>query len=473
MTPLWSSKAAADAVGGVARGAWEATGVSIDSRTLVKGDLFVALRGPNHDGHEFVEHALAKGAAAVMLERRVSGVSRADPVLEVESTLRALEELGQAARWRADTVIAVTGSVGKTGTRSMLEVALRPSGSTAASERSLNNHFGVPLTLARIPSGTRFAVVEMGMSGFGELRSLSRLACPDIAIVTSIAPAHLEAFGSLDRIAEAKAEIFESLVAGGTAIIPDSCTGQEILTERAAQSAGSRIWTFGESASANACLLQTSVRNGSTAVSARILGEQCVYRLGAPGRHWASNSLAVQLALRAVGADCGRALCALATWSVPAGRGGAERIGAVDGQPQGFLLIDDSYNANPTSMRAALERLSEENPGTGANGPGRRIAFLGDMLELGPDEERLHAGLSSLAAFRMLDAVYLCGPRMRALHRSLPQGIQGGWEADAAVLAQRAPFLVRPGDVVLVKGSNGARTGVIAMTLRNMYNEAA
>ena len=307
MKPLWSSKDAADATGGVARGTWEASGVSIDSRTVSEGDLFIALHGPNHDGHDFVKDALAKGAAAAMVESRATGLPGSIPALEVESTLRALERLGQAARERADSVIAVTGSVGKTGTRSMLETALRPSGPTAASERSLNNHFGVPLTLARIAPGTRYAVVEMGMSGFGELRSLSRLARPDVAIVTAIAPAHLEAFGSLERIAEAKAEVFESLAADGTAIIPDSCAGRELLAEGAAQSAASRVWTFGESASAHARLLQTAVRNGATAVSARVLGEDFAYRLGAPGRHLARNSLAVQLALRAVGADCGRA----------------------------------------------------------------------------------------------------------------------------------------------------------------------
>ena len=468
MTPLWSSESAESAAGGVARASWQATGVSIDTRTLAPGDLFVALRGPNHDGHDFAAEALERGAAAVMVERRAAGIPPGAPALEVDCTARALEALGHAARSRARTVVGITGSVGKTGTRSMLEAALRPSGSTIASERSLNNHIGVPLTLSRIPDGTRFAVIEMGMSGFGEIRDLSRLARPDIAVITAIAPAHLAALGSLERIAEAKAEIFEFIADGGTAIIPDACAGQDLLAGAAARSGASRIWTFGESSAADARLLRSAVRNGATAVSARILGEDCAYRLGAPGRHWARNSLSVQLVLRAAGANCGRAVCSLAEWCVPAGRGAAEWIGSANRPSHGFTLIDDSYNANPVSMAAALERLAEEPIHSGSSGLGRRVAFLGDMLELGQDEYQLHAGLASLAAFKMLDAVHLCGPRMRALHEGLPPAIRGGWEADADRLAVNAPRLVRPGDVVMVKGSNGARTGVIAAALRNL-----
>ena len=471
MMPLWTSQVATEAVGGVSRTPWEATGVSIDTRTLAAGDLFVALRGPNHDGHDFAAEALDRGAAAVMLDRPVPGVARSAPVLEVDCTARSLAALGRAARARARLIVGVTGSVGKTGTRSMLEAALRPSGSTVASERSLNNHFGVPLTLAKIPEGTQYAVIEMGMSGFGELRSLSNLVRPDIAVITAIAPAHLEAFGTLERIAEAKSEIFEFMNNGGSAIIPDVCAGQDILARAAARSPAARVWTFGESAQADARLLRAAVRNGATAVSARVLGDNCAYRLGMPGRHWACNSLAAQLVLRAAGADCGRAACALASWSAPPGRGSAEQIGSVNGRSGGFLLIDDSYNANPSSMAAALERLAEEEPEVGPFGRGRRVAFLGDMLELGPQEEQLHAGLASLGAFRMLDAVHLCGRRMLALHQSLPSGIRGGWESDADALAARAPRLVRPGDVVLIKGSNGARTSMIAEALRNLDNK--
>ncbi len=471
MMPLWTSRAAAEAVDGVSRSSWEATGVSIDTRTLAAGDLFVALRGPNHDGHDFAAEALDRGAASVMVDRPVPGLSRTAPALEVGCTEGGLAALGRAARARARTIIGITGSVGKTGTRSMLEVALRPSGSTIASERSLNNQFGVPLTLARIPEGTRYAVIEMGMSGFGELRNLSSLARPDIAVITAIAPAHLESFGTLERIAEAKSEIFECMNAGGTAIIPDACAGQDVLARAAGRAPAARVWTFGESNTADARLLRAAVRNGATAVSARVLGDDCAYRLGTPGRHWACNSLAVQLAIRAAGADCGRAACALAAWSVPPGRGAAEQIGSFNDRSSGFLLIDDSYNANPSSMAAALERLAEEAPAVGPLGRGRRVAFLGDMLELGPEEEQLHAGLASLGAFRMLDAVHLCGQRMVALHKRLPSEIRGGWEADADLLAARAPQLVRPGDVVLVKGSNGARTGVIAAALRNMDNK--
>ncbi len=468
MTALWTSVEAARAVGGTSRAEWRAEGVSIDSRTLAPGDLFVALRGPNHDGHDHAASALARGAAAVMLDRPAPGVSDGAPVLAVDDTLDALQALGRAARPRAGTLVGITGSVGKTGTRSMLEAALRPSGPTVASERSLNNHWGVPLTLARIPRNTRYAVIEMGMNAAGEIRRLSSLARPDVAVVTAIAPAHLSAFGTLERIAEAKAEIFEHLAEGGVAVIPDRCPGQDRLARAAAARAGT-VWTFGESDEADARLVQVSTRGGATAVRAVVLGAECAWRLGAPGRHWAQNSLAVQLALRAAGADAGRATCALAAWRIPAGRGAAESVSMSPGKSEeAFLLIDDSYNANPASMKAALERLAEAAPESGPLGPGRRIAFLGDMLELGPEEERLHAGLSSLAAVRALDAMHLCGPRMRALHDSLPPEVRGGWEADAESLAERAPGLVRPGDVVLVKGSNGARCGAIASALRRL-----
>ena len=462
VTGLWTAASAAAAIGVEPGAPWAATGVSIDSRSLAPGDLFVALSGPNHDGHDFVLAALAAGAAAALVERPVAGLPPGAPVLPVADTLGALEALGRAGRRRAATVIGITGSVGKTGTRSMLQAALAPSGATVGSRRSLNNQYGVPLTLARIPSGTRYAVLELGMSAPGEILRLARLARPDVAVITAIAPAHLETLGSLDRIARAKAEILAPLAAGATAILPAEGPGRAVLAAAAAGRPELRVLTFGEAAAADAVLLQAAPGPESTRIRARILGRECVWRLAAAGRHWARNSLAVQLALGTVGADPAPANRALAGWQAPAGRGAAERVGGA----AGFWLIDDSYNANPASMAAALARLAEAEPAAGPAGRGRRVAFLGDMLELGPGEEALHAELASLPCFHRLDAVHLCGRRMRALHRRLPAGVRGDWVSGAAGLADRAPALVAAGDVVLVKGSNAFGAGVIASALR-------
>jgi len=466
---LWTSGAAVDATGGRAPVGWHAGGVSIDSRSLSPGDLFVALEGPNFDGHDFAAEALRLGAAAVMVRPGSRTVPPEAPVLEVADTLRGLQALGRAARARAGAVIGITGSVGKTGTRAMLEAALRPSGATSASQRSFNNHWGVPLTLARIPCGARFAVLEMGMNRAGELRRLSALARPDVMVVTAVAEAHLAAFGTLEAIAAAKAEAFAHLCAGGTAILPAECPGQEILAQAARAAGAGRIWTFGDAAHADARLLQAHSRAGATGVRARVLGHDCAWRLGAAGRQWAANSLAVQLALRAVKADLGRAACALAGWRPPAGRGAAERIELASSEAgECLVLLDDAYNANPASMRAAVDRLAEEAVGPAARGVKRRIAFLGDMLELGPESGRLHRELASVASLRQLDAVHLCGEHMRGLHEALPMSLRGRWMPNAERMAALAPQLVAAGDMVLVKGSNAVGMKRVADRLRSL-----
>lgn len=467
MVALWDTASAAAAVGAAATGDWTAHGVSIDTRTLVPGDLFVALAGDLHDGHDFVADAFARGASAAMVSRPVAGLPSDAPLLLVPDVLPALAQLGAAARARAKQLclIGVTGSVGKTGTKDMLAAMLQPSGSTVASAKSLNNHFGVPLTLARIPADTRYAVIEMGTSARGEIAAHAQLAQPDVAMVTTVAPAHMQSFRSLAEVAEAKSEIYQHLRPGGTAIVPVDCSEAAVLM-RHAQAAADHVLGFGEASDADARLLQCSVVDQSTAVRSRIGDQEVAYRIGSPGRHLAVNSLAAMLAVRSVGADLARACCALAGWTVPAGRGNRITV-ELDGQGS-FLLVDESYNANPASMRAALEGLAAETCGLGGDGrPGRRLAFLGDMLELGGAERRYHVELAKIEAVNQIDLVYACGPRMRAMFEGLPPTRRGGWKPSAEELAQCAQRLVRPGDVAMVKGSHGARTSAIAEALKS------
>ncbi len=467
MEVLWTSDEAVAAAGGRLQGEWTATGISIDSRNLVPGDLFVALAGPNHDGHDYVEDAFGRGAAAALVERKPLEMPAGKPLFIVPNCLQALIGLGRAACVRAESIrtIGVTGSVGKTGTKSMLSAALAPSGKVTASARSLNNHIGVPLTLARIPSDARYAVIEIGMNAPGEIAELVKLVPLDVALITEIAPAHLEAFDSLFGVAKAKAEIFSGLRAGGSAILPADCVGADILRRAAEEASAAEILTFGQRAGADARLLRAVPRGAATAVRTLLCGEEIAYRIGAPGRHLAMNSLAALLALRALGADLARGCCAFAHWSVPDRRGTREEV-YLD-SISNFLLVDDSYNANPASMRAALERLAGEEPGPGRDGRmGRRIAFLGDMLELGANENGFHTELAGLDAMRSIDLVFACGPRMRNLFDALPIHRRGGWKPTARELARRAPHVVRPGDVAMVKGSKALGVYEVADALR-------
>lgn len=459
---LWAAPAAAAATGGAGRGDWRATGISIDSRSLDPGDLFVALRGPSHDGHDHVPDAFERGACAAMVERPVGG----GPQLVVADCLEALGALGRAALARAGELklVGVTGSVGKTGTKDMLVAALAPSGGVAASRRSLNNHIGVPLTLARIPPDARYGVLELGANAPGEIASLVAGVPLRVAIVTAIAPAHLEGFGSIEGVARAKAEIFEGVVEGGTAVLPVDSGQYSLLLDCASRRPHLSVRGFGRAENADGRLARVSVSDEGTAVMARVNGAEIAFRIGAPGEHLAGNALAALLAVDSLGADIARACCALSGWSEPPGRGNRERVPLATGE---FLLVDDSYNANPASMRAALEGLAAVDPGEGASGRrGRRLAFLGDMLELGGRERDYHEALAGIDAMERVDLVYLCGPRMRALHDALPAHRRGGWWDSADKLARRAPETVRAGDVAMVKGSNGAGVRVVAEALR-------
>ena len=466
--PLWTAAEAARATGGVARGEWEASGVAIDTREMAPGDLFVALTGENRDGHGFVSRALAEGAAAAMVSRLPEDVPPGAPLLVVEETLAALGRLGAAGRARtAARVIAVTGSVGKTSTKEMLRAMLVGQGQTHAATRSFNNHWGVPLTLARMPVETAWAVVEIGMNHPGEITPLSRLARPHVALITTIEPVHLEHLGTIEAIADAKAEIFAGLEPEGVAVLN---ADNPQFARLAAAAAPHRVVAFGASAP-DFVLESTAVCGAATLVRARIGGRPVAVKIGAPGAHFALNALGALAAVDAAGGDICRAALALAAWTPPGGRGSRETIALGPAGMDGVVtLLDESYNANPASMRAALAVLAASEPahGMGRLARGRRLAFLGDMLELGPDEAAFHARLAALPEIDLIDRVHCCGPRMKALHAALPRPKRGLWCADSEGLAAEIAKAVDAGDVVMVKGSLGARMARVVDAVRGL-----
>ena len=468
MTALWTAQAAAAATGGRASRAWTADGVSIDSRSLARGDLFVALVGPNADGHDHVAAALAAGAAAAVVQRRPKGLPADAPLLEVADTFEALNALAAAARRRAAArIVAVTGSVGKTGTKEALRLVLGRQAPTAASLGNLNNHWGAPLSLARMAPDAAYGVFELGMNHPGEIAPLSRLVRPHVALITTIAPAHTAFFRSLDEVADAKAEIFEGVAPDGTALLNRDNGWFDRLAEAARRRGIGRILGFGRSRDAEARVLEAELGAEGSRVAAEIDGRRLAYRIGAPGPHWVVNSVAVLAAVAALGADLAAAAEALADMEAPAGRGRRCRLG-----PEGrsFELIDESYNASPEAMRAAFAVLQLAEPAPG----GRRIAVLGDMLELGDDAPALHAGLAGDLAARGVDRVYAAGPAMAALFAALPPAARGAHAPDTAALAPLVAASVQPGDVVLVKGSLGMNMAriVAALAARGPHPEA-
>ena len=369
MTPLWTAAEAAAAIGGSNMTDWVASGVSIDSRGLNPGDIFVALRGPNRDGHDFVQAALERGAAAAIVDRDVPALPKGASLLRVPDTLVALEALATAARARSRArIVAVTGSVGKTGTKEALRLALATAGGTYASAGGLNNHWGVPLSLARMPPDVSYGVFELGMNHPGEIAALTRLVRPHVAVITTVEPAHLSFFPSVAAIADAKAEIFLGLEPGGTAVLNRDAPQFERLAKAAADR-GLRILTFGASEGSDARLTEAIDAEPGSHIRARFLGRDLLFDLGAPGLHMAQNALGVLLAAQALGADPDRCAAALARFSPQKGRGERFSVATPDGSA---TIIDESYNANPASMRAALALLGAAKPGPN----GRRIARL-------------------------------------------------------------------------------------------------
>jgi len=467
---LWTAYEAAAATGGAlcARGGepgrwvaeeWAAAGVSIDTRSLSAGDIFVALKDAR-DGHDFVCNAFERGAAAALVARAPEDTPSGAPLLIVKNTLDGLRDLGRAARDRNfGKRIAVTGSAGKTSVKEMLRTALAASGTVHAADKSFNNHWGVPLTLARLPMRADYTVVEIGMNHAGEITPLTRLARPHAAIVTTVAPAHLEYFGTVEKIAEAKAEIFLGVEAGGAAVLPIDNPHFDLLKARASAAGVKRLFTFGERQSADFRLIDYALKGDEGAVTASLSGTPVSYRLGAPGLHQAVNSLAVIAAIHAVGAAVGPAIAALARHAPAEGRGARRLLKLAGGGVA--TLIDESYNANPASMAAAIALLGAVKP----RGKGRRIAILGDMLELGPEASALHAALAGPLYAARVERLYVAGDLMHSLWEQAPEAMRAAKAPTAQGLIETVRAELRHGDVVMVKGSNASKVSAIARAL--------
>ncbi len=473
MTALWTAAEAAAATHGRATADWTATGVSIDTRSLQPGDLFVALKDIR-DAHDFVAQALAQGAAAALVSRVPEGVSPDAPLLIVDDVLGALGRLGAAGRARTRAkVVGVTGSVGKTSTKEMLRTVLSGQGRVHAAEASYNNHWGVPLTLARMPADTDFAVIEIGMNHPGEIAPLARLTRPHVALITTVAPAHLEAFGSLEGIAEEKAAILDGIAPGGTAVLPVDLPVTGILTAKAAAT-GARVILFGEAEGADWRLTSARIADETSVARATHDGVPFLYKIATPGRHFALNALGALAVAGALGCDPTLAALDIGRWLPPAGRGTRERITLDPVEETGFDLIDDAFNANPASLAASLDVLIAANPrdGEGRIEPGRRIAILGDMLELGPDEIALHAEIARHPGLDRIAVIHCVGPRMRALWQALPRHQRGEQVETAAELLPRVRHLADAGDIVLVKGSKGIKVSLVVDALRKLGQAA-
>ena len=462
MTPLWTSESAAAATGGAACGAFAASGVSIDSRTLARGDLFVALPGPNFDGHDHVGAAAGKGAAGALVARAVDSPL---PQVIVGDTLEALAALARAARARSGArTVAITGSVGKTGTRAMCARAFAALGRVHASGASHNNHVGLPLTLARLRPDCDFAVLEMGMNHPGEIAALTAIARPDVAVITAVAPAHMEFFRDLAAITDAKAEIFEGVTRGGAAVLNRDDASFDRLAAAARARGVERVIGFGAGAEAAVAMRACDAGPASSRVRASVAGAELEWTVGIPGRHWAHNSLAAIAAVHALGGDCARAAATLAGLESLPGRGRRFPAAVAGGSVE---VIDEAYNASPASMAAAFDLLAL------APARGRRIAVLGDMLELGARAPAFHAALAGDAERAGIDLVFTAGPSMAALNAALPPARRGAHASDSDALAPIVRAALRPHDAVLVKGSRGAAMDRVVAALESPACPAA
>ncbi len=442
MSVLWTSGEIASATGGTAHGSFEVSGVTFDSREVAPGDLFIAMPGTVHDGHQFIGQAIAAGASGLIVAKPVD-----HPHVLVEDVTKALQALGRASRERSRaTIIGVTGSVGKTSTKEALYAALdrwRP-GKVHRSVKSYNNHTGVPLSLARMPRDAEFGILEMGMNNAGEIAALTRLVRPNVALITAIAPAHIENLGSEEAIADAKAEIFEGLEPDGIAIIPNDTPHRDRLV-KAARRHADRMVTFGTGDADVHALHAVRSDDGGSLITAALLDHDLTFTISQRGEHWVSNALAALSAIEAVGGDVGLAGLALAEMGGLKGRGERHRLELADGEA---LLIDESYNANPASMAATLKSLGSET------GVERRIAVLGPMRELGVHANQLHAALAPAVLAANVDELVLVGEDMKPLAEALDGQVHVTKVADADSAAEAVARLLRPGDAVLVKASN-------------------
>ena len=453
LRPLWTSENAEAAVKPLASdGTWSAWGVSTDTRLLRPGDLFIALKGPRYDGNDFVLQALKGGAAAVCFDRYPDDFPSAAPFLMVRDSFQALRDLAAYRRAQSDArIIAVTGSSGKTSTTQTLFHLLRQFHPTHATQENLNNHYGVPLSLARMPEESQSAVFELGMSSGGEIADLSRLVLPHTAIITSIAPSHLEFFDSLQGIARAKAEIFSAMTKDGVAIIHRDTPFFPFLESQARRASLETVLTFGADPRSDACLLSCVIDSSiqRTLVTARLFDVILTYEIGCLGKYHAMNSLAALLAIHVIGGNLSRAAQTLGSYHPLAGRGTFHTFPLEQGGT--FRVIDETYNANPFSMAASIEMLGM------IDGEGRRLVCLGPMHELGEKSERFHSDLLDPLEQAKIDRVFCCGLPMKPLYDALDSQKQGAFAVDSAALAPLIWDRLQPDDILLIKGSRAAR----------------
>lgn len=460
---LWTSQEIERATGGTASQAFEAAGISIDTRTLKPGEAYVALKGDALDGHDYVDAAFKAGAVAAIVREGFFSQARSH-LVHVADTMAALENLGAASRARTQAkIIAVTGSAGKTGTKEMLFITFSAFGKTHASKKSFNNHWGVPLSLANMPRDAAYGVFELGMNHAGEMARLAEQVKPHIVLITTIERAHIEHFKTVEAIADAKAEVFSGMAKDGIAVLNIDNPHYARLAAHAEKCGVGKIISFGEDEEAQSRLIDCALHADSTRITADVLGERVKYKLNIPGGHIALNSLGALTVVKAAGCSLSAAVTALENSEPVEGRGNRIHVVIAEGQPS-LAIINESYNANPASMLAAFAVFALVEPQQG----GRRIAVLGDMLELGRDGPRLHAELVNPLLKAKADLVFCCGLQMDALYQLLPPGWRGGHAKDSQELAGLVAAAVRPGDVVLVKGSAGSKMSYIVQALQSM-----
>lgn len=455
---LWTSKDAVKATNGISKINWVADGISIDTRNIKPGDLFVALKD-KRDGHEFVKAAFEKGASAALVSKVPDGVNENFPLLVVEDVFGALQSMAKFARARTKAkIIGITGSVGKTSTKEMLKTILTENGKTHAAEKSYNNHWGVPLTLARMPKNSDFAIIEIGMNSPNEIRPLAKLAALDVAIVLNVAPVHLKAFKNVEEIAFAKAEIFENLTSKNSAIVNNDLSTTQILL-KTVKAVGANLVTFGQKDKSDFRLVSSTWHKNKTSVKAKINDQNIHFDFCAEGDHFSMNALAAFAAAELVGADRKITTQAFSNWQAPKGRGERKKIKFGLGNIE---LIDESYNANPISMAAALKVLSN------SKSSGRKIAILGEMGELGVEENLFHSDLARIEGIKEIDVFYLVGPLMRFMWDELPDYKESKWFESIDELIMEIGSLIAVNDTIMVKGSNYTKVSKIVEAIKKV-----
>lgn len=456
MSTQWKAKDVCTATGGTCGGKWVASSVVINSRKVANGSLFVALPGEKVDGHDYVKSAIDAGAVAAIVTRYVDGVDTMQQVL-VPNAEVALQQLGHAARKRSHAkFIGVTGSVGKTGTKEMLAKALAVSGNTYATTGNYNNHLGVPITLANMPLDTQFAVLEMGMNHAGEISMLSDMVKPDLAIITTVDAVHIEYFGGIEGIADAKAEMFDGMGRKGVAVLNRDNSQYERLRAKAEKKGLDRVLTFGVHEDAWARLTRYAIEDTGSLVEANLGATHVAFRIGAIGKHWALTALAVLTSVEALGGNVAKAAAALEQFSEPKGRGQIRKLAFKTGQ---LRLIDDTYNASPVSVAGAIEKVAAIRDASPE--PVRTLVVLGDMLELGEHAHDMHVGLVPSLINNQMDLVFAAGSFMQHLYMALPETMRGAYAANSRELAPKVVEQLRAHDLVLVKGSRGSKMEVV------------